>query len=87
MGDVTAARFKHAVGGRLTMIGNVQIGEVLAGEAADIFAWVRDLIAVMGTRTGLIVSESATPWETPMRDCTVANYRAMIEAAYRSAGF
>ncbi|MBM4436038.1 MAG: hypothetical protein FJ029_02125 [Actinobacteria bacterium] len=83
MGDVTPAEFKRRVGDRLALLGNVQIGEVLAGEPASIHAWVRDLIAVAGPGGGLIVRESASPWQTPMRDITVRNYMAMIEAAYR----
>lgn len=82
MGDVTPVEFKTRVGDRLAMIGNVQIGELLAGDPNGIRSWVRDLISTTGPGGGLIVSDSATPWETPMKDVTLANYTAVIETAH-----
>lgn len=82
MGDITPAEFKDRVGGRLAMIGNVQIGDLIDGEPGCIRAWVRDLIDAMGTAGGLVVSESVAPWTTPMTDRTLQNYIALIEAVY-----
>ena len=82
MGDVTPAEFKQRAAERLTMIGNIQIGELMTGDPATIHSSLRDLIESMGTGGGLIVSDSANPWETPMTDRTLRNYIALIEAAY-----
>jgi uroporphyrinogen-III decarboxylase len=82
MGDVTPEDFKARVGGRLAMIGNLQIGEMLAGDPQQIRGWVRDLIEVMGLDGGLVLCDSATPWETPMKDETPRNCFALIEAAH-----
>ncbi|MBM4436222.1 MAG: hypothetical protein FJ029_03085 [Actinobacteria bacterium] len=82
MGDVTAAEFKARWGDRLALIGNVQIGEVLAGDTGMIRRWVQDLIETVGPGGGLVVCESASPWETPMKDLSLRNYMAMIEATY-----
>ncbi len=82
MGDVTPAQFRGRVGQRLAMIGNVQIGEMLTGEPDTVRAWVRGLIETMGVAGGLVVSESASPWERPMKDVTLRNYLTVIEAVH-----
>ncbi len=82
MGDVTPAEFKARVGDRLAMIGNVQIGEVLQGDPGQIRADVRELVETFGSDGGLMISETASPWDTPMTDATLRNYLTIIEAAY-----
>jgi hypothetical protein len=82
MGDVTPAEFKARIGDRLALIGNVQIGEVLQGDPQQIRAGVRELIETFGPGGGLMISESASPWDSPMTDATLRNYVTIIEAAY-----
>ncbi len=83
MGDVTAQQFKDRVGGRLAMIGNIQVGDLMHSEDPEsIRAWITNLIDTMGVEGGLIVSESATPWESPMPDHALRNYITLIEAAH-----
>jgi hypothetical protein len=65
------------------MIGNIQVGDLMHSEDPEsIRAWITNLIDTMGVEGGLIVSESATPWESPMPDHALRNYITLIEAAH-----
>lgn len=79
MGDVTLLGAKARVGDRLCFVGNVQIGDMMSAQPDEIRRQVRAIRAQVPT--GMILSTSATPYESPMSGRLMENYIAAIEAA------
>ena len=79
MGDITLADAKRRVGDRLCFIGNLQIGDMMRAEPHEIRAQVRRIR--QDVPTGMILSTSATPYETVLSERLLANYIAALEAA------
>ena len=79
MGDVTLTEVKRRVGDRLCLVGNVQIGDMMSAEPEDIRRQVRAIRAQVPV--GMILTTSATPYESPMSQRLYDNYVAAIEAA------
>jgi Uroporphyrinogen decarboxylase (URO-D) len=79
MGDVTLAEAKRRVGNRLCFVGNIQIGDMMSATPEEIREQVRRIRR--DAPTGMILSTSATPYETPMSVRLLENYIAAIEAA------
>jgi hypothetical protein len=80
MGDVTLADAKRRLGHRLCLEGNIQIGDIYAGQTEEIVAQVRHNVQVTGGR-GYILCPTASPHTAVLTDLTVRNYLAMIAAA------
>ena len=80
MGDITLQEFKRRVGDNLTIVGNVQIGEMLSASPDEIEMLTRHAIEDGGPR-GLILSPTATPYERPMSERTYANYLRLMQTA------
>lgn len=79
MGDVTIDEAKRRIGHRICIEGNIQIGDLYAGDTAELVAQVRHNLDVTGGR-GYIVCPTASPHTAVLTDLTVRNYLAMIEA-------
>ena len=79
MGDVTLVEAKRRVGDRLCFVGNLQIGDMMSATPAEITEQVRRIREQ--APSGMILSTSATPYETPMTSHLLENYIAAIEAA------
>lgn len=80
MGDITLKEFKRRVGGDLSIVGNVQIGEMLSACPDEVEALTRHALEDGGPM-GILLSPTATPYERPMSDRTFANYRRLMETA------
>ena len=80
MGDITLREFKRRVGDDISVVGNIQIGEMISATPEQIEALTRHAIEDGGPR-GLVLSPTATPYERPMSERTFANYRRLIETA------
>ncbi|MHB0878441.1 MAG: uroporphyrinogen decarboxylase family protein [Anaerolineae bacterium] len=79
MGDVTLTEARAALGERC-IVGNVQIGDIYAETPAHVAAQVRRLVAEAGPRS-LVVTTTASPYETPLKPEVLRNYEALIGAA------
>ena len=80
MGDITLKEFKRRVGGDLSIVGTVQIGEMLSACPDEVEALTRHAVEDGGPM-GILLSPTATPYERPMSDRTFANYRRLMETA------
>ena len=78
MGNVTAAEAKAALGGRVCIEGNVQIGDLLAAEPEEIERQVVALMRDAGRGGGLIVCATASPYQPVCPERTWRNYERMI---------
>jgi hypothetical protein len=79
MGDVTLAQAKARVGDRLCILGTLQIGDMMAAEPDEIRRQVRAIRR--DAPGGMILTTSATPYETLMTSRLMENYAAAIDAA------
>ncbi len=79
MGDVTLAEAKRRVGQRVCFVGTVQIGDMMSAPSREIARQVRAIREQ--ACPGMILSTSATPYESPMSEHLMQNYVAAIEAA------
>jgi len=80
MGNVTAAEAKAAIGGKVCIEGNIQVGDLFTLPPAEIERQVRQLILDAGP-TGLIVAPSASPYAPVATPRMLANYRRMVLTA------
>ncbi|MFC2076789.1 uroporphyrinogen decarboxylase family protein [candidate division KSB1 bacterium] len=85
-GDITPAEFVKRVGQKLSMVGNIQIDALLHGQPEDMAAQVRKLIRDGNSANGLLISTTATPYEIPLSELTLNNYRALIDTVFDHAG-
>jgi uroporphyrinogen-III decarboxylase len=81
MGDITLAEAKRRIGERVCLEGNIQVGDVMTLERAQIVRQVRQAIADAAPGGGFILSLTATPFERVLSDRTRDNLLAMIDAA------
>jgi len=83
MGDVTPAEFKRVIGNRTCMEGNVQIADILGGDAGAIREQVAGLVQEvwLPERRGLIVAPTASPYLPQMTPPMLMNYKTLVEAA------
>ncbi len=79
MGDMPLAEAKRRIGDRVCLEGNIQIGDIYAGDTGDIGRQVQAAVADTGGR-GFILCPSASPHTEVLPDQAVRNYVAMIEA-------
>ncbi len=79
MGDVTLAEAKRRVGDRICFVGNIQIGDMFDCTPQEIAQKCRQVIRDGGKDSGLILSTTATPYETPLSERTFQNYRKLVE--------
>lgn len=79
MGDVTLEEAKRRIGHAICLEGNIQIGDLYAGNTKDIVAQVRHNRQVTGDQ-GYILCATASPHTPVLSELTVRNYLAMIEA-------
>ena len=87
MGDVTLADAKRRVGDRICLMGNIQIGDLMACERAEIVAMTRQAICDGAPGGGFILTLSATPFERVLSPRTLDNLLAMIETGLECGGF
>jgi len=76
MGDVTLAEAKRRLG-RICIIGNIQIGDMIALTPEEIDRSVREAVRDGGPG-GLVLSTSASPYEPELGARTLANFRQMV---------
>ena len=79
MGDITLAEAKRRVGERLCLVGNLQIGDMMRAEPPEIRQQVLRIREAVPT--GMILSTSATPYETVLSERLLENYLAALDAA------
>jgi uroporphyrinogen-III decarboxylase len=81
MGDVTLADAKRRVGDRICLMGNIQIGDIMACTGAEIVEMTRSAIACAAPGGRFILTLSATPFERVLSPRTLQNLMVMIETA------
>lgn len=79
MGDVTLADAARRVSDRICFVGALQIGDMMIADPEEIRRQVRAIREQVPA--GMILSTSATPYETPMPSRLLANYAAALDAA------
>jgi len=79
MGDVTLEEAKRRIGHAICLEGNIQIGDLYAGNTENIVAQVRHNRQVTGDQ-GYILCPTASPHTPVLSELTVRNYLAMIRA-------
>ena len=80
MGDVPLLDVKRRVGGRMCLIGNVQIGDVISGRREDVAARVREAVRDGSPGGGFILSTTASPYEEELSTETLENYRQLVRS-------
>jgi Uroporphyrinogen decarboxylase (URO-D) len=80
MGDVPLAEVKRRVGDRMCLIGNIQIGDVISGERADVNARVREAIRDGAPGGGFVLSITASPYEEELSAQALENYRQLVRS-------
>ncbi|HUV06609.1 MAG TPA: uroporphyrinogen decarboxylase family protein [Spirochaetia bacterium] len=81
LGDITPKKAKEALRGKVTLEGNIQIGDMYGKHPGEIRDQVRDLIADgFEDHRGLIVCPTASPYIPGAGERCTPNYRAMVEA-------
>jgi hypothetical protein len=79
MGDVTLAQAKQRVGNHMCFFGTLQIGDMMSAAPQEVR---RQVLAIRQEACpGMILTTSATPYESPMSQRLLENYIAAIEAA------
>ena len=79
MGDVTLAQAKQRVGDHICFVGTLQIGDMMSAAPQEIR---RQVLAIRREACpGMILTTSATPYESPMSQRLFENYDAAIAAA------
>lgn len=88
MGDITLAEAKRRVGGsggpagrRICLSGNIQIGDVMDLERAQIVDLTRRAIEEGAAGGGFVLTLTATPFERVLSQHTLDNLLAMIDTA------
>ena len=79
MGDITLAEAERRVGDKLCLVGNLQIGDMMRNEPSEIREQV--LRIREDVPTGMILSTSATPYETVLSQRLLENYLVALDAA------
>jgi hypothetical protein len=79
MGDVLLADAKRRIGGRVCLLGNIQIGDIMDLESRDIVALTRRAIADAALGGGFVLTLTATPFERVLAPRTLENLTAMVE--------
>jgi hypothetical protein len=83
MGNVTLAEAKRRLRGRICIEGNIQIGDIYAAPTGQIERQVREAIEVAAPGGGFILSTTASPHTTVLKEQTVRNYVAFVETAVK----
>ncbi len=81
MGDVPLAEVKRRLKGRSCIVGNVQVGDLIALTPAEVAASVRAAIRDAAAGGGLILSTTASPYEPALGARTLANYTQVVASA------
>lgn len=81
MGDITLMEFRERVGLDICIKGNIQVGEIMSGDAALVRSRVREAIETAGREGAFILAPTASPYEPVLTDRAFAGYKAMIEEA------
>jgi hypothetical protein len=85
MGDVSLAEVKRRVGGRLCLIGNVQIGDVVGGLPGEVERQVQEAVTCGAPGGGFILSTTASPYEEELSANSLRNYIQLVESGRRYA--
>lgn len=80
MGNVTAAEARAALGGKVCIEGNIQVGDLFTLPPREIERQVEALIRDAGP-TGLIVAPTASPYAPVATPRMLANYERMVRTA------
>ena len=64
----------------MCLIGNVQIGDVINGEPAEVDARVREAVRAGAPGGGFILSITASPYEDELSALTLENYRRFVRS-------
>ena len=80
MGDVPLAEVKRRVRGRMCIIGNVQIGDVINAGRAEVTARVQEAVRDGAPGGGFILSTTASPYEEELAAPTLENYRQFVRS-------
>ena len=83
MGDITMAQAKEATGGKMCLIGNIQIGDLYLSNPQKIEAMCRQTIQHGKPGGGFILGVTAHHFSCPMDDRTLANFLAYINAGLK----
>ena len=78
MGDVTLAEAKRRVGGRICLVGNIQIGDIFRSTPEEMAEICHQVIREAGAGGGLILAASATPYERPLSQRTLRNFMSLV---------
>ncbi len=81
MGDITLMEFRERVGLDICIKGNIQVGEIMSGDAALVRSRVREAMETAGREGAFILAPTASPYEPVLTDRAFAGYKAMIEEA------
>jgi len=80
MGDVPLAEVKRRVRGRMCIIGNVQIGDVINGNRTEVAVRVEEAVRGGAPGGGFILSTTASPYEEELAAQTLENYRQFVRS-------
>jgi hypothetical protein len=72
--------YPYSVGDRMCLIGNVQIGDVISGERADVDSRVQAAIRDGAPGGGFILSITASPYEEELSAQALENYRQLVRS-------
>jgi hypothetical protein len=79
MGDVELADAKRRIGDRVCLEGNIQIGDLYAGEEDAVRDTVRRAIDAAAPGGGYVLCPTASPFTRVLSERVLRNYIAMIE--------
>ncbi|MGE5551358.1 MAG: uroporphyrinogen decarboxylase family protein [Bacteroidota bacterium] len=78
-GDTRLEEARRICGGKVCLVGGLQIAEMYDRGEAEIRERIRDIRSRIDVTAGFILTTSATPYEVPLRATTLRNYAAAIE--------
>ncbi len=81
MGDVPLADAKRRIGDRVCLEGNMQVGDLLAGDEDEVRDLTKRAIDDAAAGGGFVLCPTASPYAPQLNDTIVRNYVAMIETA------
>jgi uroporphyrinogen-III decarboxylase len=79
MGNVELADAKRRIGGRVSLEGNIQIGDIYAGEEHEVRDAVKRAIDAAAPGGGFVLCPTASPFTPVLPERALRNYIAMIE--------
>ena len=83
LGDLTIEEFRQRIGNRISIEGNIQIGDIYTSYPLAIERKVRRIIEIAGSKGGLIIATTAGPLTFELPRKAFLNYKALIDAAHK----